>query len=242
MRPVPDCTYAFIKTHEGLRLDAYQDVAGVVTVGWGHVALGMKPGQTIPESLAELYLKGDVDTAAKSVCARLNEPVLTDLTDNQYAALIDFVFNLGPRPRAPLWKLINARDHAHVPAELMRWTYAGGNKVQGLVNRRADEVKLWSTAEPGSVPDEPSSAATRVEPTPALPAKSPFNLGHLIAGAIAALGGLAQGAKSVADTLSPYAEKSEFLQHAVAYAMTAGGIAAVVLAGLMWLKSKEAKS
>lgn len=246
VRPVPQCAYDFIKAHEGLRLVAYEDLAGVVTVGYGHVALGQKIGATITQSLADLYLKGDADSASKSVCARLSESVLLDLTENQYAALISFVFNMGPQPQATLWKLINARDHDHVPGELMRWVYAkdpaSGKevKVQGLVNRRAAEVALWSTDEPGSVDTAPSSAATRAMPTPPLKPKSPFSLGHVIAACTACAGGVSEGAKKVIDAATPF-NGSPVVQHILSYAETAGAVAAVLVALLLWKKSQEAK-
>lgn len=232
MRPAPQVAVDFIKARETCRLVAYLDVAGIVTVGWGHVAAGMKPGQTIPQSLADLYLAGDIDTAAKGVCARLSEPVLLDLTDNQYAALISFVFNEGPQPQATLWKAINARNHDAVPGELARWVYAKDPatgqevKVEGLVNRRAAETVLWSTAEPGSVPDAPSSAVTRSGDTSPLPARKQSLVSHAIACASVIGGYCGQYVaplKDAADKLAGYSG-SHLMAHVSEGLLTLGGV------------------
>jgi lysozyme len=41
-------------------------------------------------------------------------------------------------------KLLNQAQYAEVPNQLLRWTRAGGQVVQGLVNRRQNEIKLWN--------------------------------------------------------------------------------------------------
>jgi len=248
MRQIPQVAVDFIKAHESLRLVAYVDTAGVTTVGWGHIALGMRAGQTIPQSLADLYLSGDLDTAAKGVCARLSEPVLLDLTDNQYAALISFVFNEGPNPDATLWKVLNSRNHDAVPGQLMRWVYAkdpaSGRmfKVQGLVNRRTAEVALWSTEEPGSVPDEPSSATTRVGDTVALPAPRTSLKGHVIA-CVSVVGAActeyAKPVKDAADQLSAFSG-SHLIAHISEALLTVAGLATLAGLAAAMLKNRQA--
>lgn len=248
MRPIPPAAIDFIKAHEALRLTAYEDAAGIVTVGWGHVALGLKPGQTIPQSLAELYLAGDLEAAAKGVCARLAEPVLLDLTDNQYAALISFVFNEGPQPQAALWKAINAGHHDAAPGELARWVYAKDPKtgqevkLEGLVARRAAETVLWSTAEPGSAPDAPSSAATRVGATSPLPAKRQSLAGH-VAACVSVIGGAcaqyAAPVKDAADQLAAYSG-SHLMAHVSEALLTVGGVLLLVNLAATALKNRQA--
>jgi lysozyme len=238
MRAVPDCAVQFVKAHEGCKLTAYLDSGNLLTVGYGHTGTSVKAGQTIPQSMADLYLSEDLAVAAKRLCGVVSEPVLLELTDNQYAALISFVFNLGCQPAWTIWKTLNARDFDHVPEQMMRFVYCGGKKVQGLVNRRAAEVALWSTEEPGSVPDVPSSAVTRTEATPPLPAKT--DLAHVIGAATAAVGAVPVAAKAVSDAVSPYADKSPLVGHMIAILATVAAVATVVLLGLAWLKSKRA--
>jgi lysozyme len=68
------------------------------------------------------------------------------LNDNQFAALVSFVFNVGETAfaKSSLLKKLNAGDHAAVPKELMRWVKAAGIQMDGLVRRRLAESDLWT--------------------------------------------------------------------------------------------------
>ncbi len=46
--------------------------------------------------------------------------------------------------RSTLRRKVNREDHEEVPAEFMRWVWAGGRKLRGLVRRREDEAGLYS--------------------------------------------------------------------------------------------------
>ena len=74
------------------------------------------------------------------------------LSDGQYAALCDFVFNVGRTNFATstLLKSVNMQDHRDVPYQFLRWTKAGGRDVKGLKTRREAEVKLFFQGLPGS--------------------------------------------------------------------------------------------
>jgi len=71
--------------------------------------------------------------------------VESDLTDGQYGALCDFVFNVGVGNfrTSTLRKRVNARDFDRVPFEFRRWVYAGGRKLSGLAKRREKEISLF---------------------------------------------------------------------------------------------------
>jgi len=133
---------AHIKRWEGLRLSAYKDVVGIWTIGYGSTGTHVKPGMKITEAQAEKLLRDDLDRFEKSVERSVKVP----LTDNQFAALVSFAFNVGTGAfeRSTLLKKLNAGDYDAVPGQLMRWVNAGGKKVQGLVNRRAAEGGLWA--------------------------------------------------------------------------------------------------
>jgi lysozyme len=147
-RPVPEQALTLIKTSEGLKLDAYPDPATGAepwTIGYGHTGRDVHPGMTITQDQADALLDGDV---AKVVAAleRLVKPdVLTDLTDGQYAALIDFTFNLGAAALAGSTLLVdvNARKFDQVPGQIKLWTHANHKVMPGLVARRAAEAALW---------------------------------------------------------------------------------------------------
>lgn len=146
MRPVPPEAVALVKRFEGLWLKPYQDVAGVWTIGWGHeIRQGEDFGDGISEARAEEVLAADLLQAAGGVCRVVLAEVVPDLTEGQYAALIDFVFNEGEGHFASstMAKLINSRCFARAGGEFDRWDMADGRQIPGLLRRREAELALW---------------------------------------------------------------------------------------------------
>lgn len=125
-------------------LVAYQDGAGVWTIGWGHT-LGVHAGMTCTQEQAEAWLDSDLDDAEHAVCTFVTVP----LNDNEFDAMVSFAYNVGTQAfmTSTLLRKLNAGDRAAVPAEMARWnkiTVAGVKQVsQGLVNRRAAEAALF---------------------------------------------------------------------------------------------------
>ena len=68
------------------------------------------------------------------------------LTDGQFDALVSFTYNLGggALQRSTLRGKINREEHAEIPEQFMRWVWAGGRKLKGLVRRRAAEAGLYA--------------------------------------------------------------------------------------------------
>lgn len=130
-----------IKQHEGLRREAYLCPAGVLTIGYGHTR-DVHPNDRIFEGEAEVLLQEDVAVFEKAVSALVRVP----LNANQFSALVCFCFNVGMSgfARSTLLSLLNRGWYAQVPAQLLRWTKAGGREVPGLLNRRRDEMALWN--------------------------------------------------------------------------------------------------
>lgn len=136
-----------IKNAEGLRLEAYQDDAGVWTIGYGHTA-GVHPGTTITAAEADRYLLEDLAEAEATVAALVTVP----LTDNQFSALVSFVFNVGAEQfrQSTLLKLLNEGKTVDAAEQLSRWVHAGSAVLPGLVARRQAELALFT--EPDSSP------------------------------------------------------------------------------------------
>lgn len=149
MRPSP-AAYALIKEFEGLRLHAYQDSAGVWTIGWGHTG-DVRRGQSITVHQAEALLALDIGIAAAAVNRHVDAP----LSQGMFDALVSFTFNLGERRLAEstLLKKLNLRDYAAAANEFPKWVKATvrGKKVTlaGLVRRRAAERSLFLSQEAG---------------------------------------------------------------------------------------------
>lgn len=85
-----------IKGFEGLQLSAYQDVVGVWTIGYGHTKAAGDPiparGMKITADRAEAILRADLGQYEQAV----EQAVKVPLSDNQFAALVSFCFNVGP--------------------------------------------------------------------------------------------------------------------------------------------------
>lgn len=132
---------------EGVRLVAYQDVAGKWTIGYGHLitpADGLFPyGDRREITEAEALELFDADTATARAC--VDRLVGVPLTENQYAALVSFVFNVGcgAFQGSTLLRVLNDGDYVAAADQLDRWVNAGGVKVAGLVNRRQLEKEVF---------------------------------------------------------------------------------------------------
>jgi GH24 family phage-related lysozyme (muramidase) len=243
MRPIPPRAVELTAAHEGCRLDAYQDLVGVWTIGYGHTG-NVHGGQRIDEARARELLGDDLKTAAARLHAIVRREVIDELTDNQYAALLSFVFNLGAERRWTIWKRLNARQFDQVPLEMAKFVNAGGRKVQGLVARRADEVRLWSEGEPGSSAETLPSSFTRAEKTPPTPADPvpPARSAMLltsIAGAVAAGPPMVDQA---VQAVRPYAAHSHWVQQMLGVLAAVGASLAVASLILIYLQKRWARS
>lgn len=133
---------AHLKQWEGLKLSPYKDSAGLWTIGYGHLLKNGEWWDSITEAQASQLLAQDVGTAEDAV----NSLVKVTLSQPQFDALVSFVYNVGVGAfrRSTLLKLLNAGDYAGAAAQLPLWRKAGGQVIQGLVNRRASEVALFT--------------------------------------------------------------------------------------------------
>ena len=130
-----------IKEFEGLRLEAYRDAAGVLTIGYGHTGPDISPGDRITRYWAIELLKNDVARYEAEV-RRLK----VARTQGQFDALLSFAYNLGiDRLRSStLLKTIRCGgSRAAIRREFQRWVYAGGKRLSGLERRRQWEAKRF---------------------------------------------------------------------------------------------------
>ena len=130
-----------IKSFEGCRTVAYQDAVGVWTIGYGHT-IDVKEGMTITQHQCDVMLEVDIETYENYV----NEQVNVSLTQNQFDALVSWVYNLGPTNlrNSTMLKVLNAGKYDEVPYQMKRWNRAGGQVLKGLVIRREAEAELFN--------------------------------------------------------------------------------------------------
>lgn len=133
---------ALIKQAEGIKLKAYQCPAGVWTIGHG-TTRNVKPGMTITMQQAQDMLIEDVRTFERAVESAVKVP----LNQNQFDALVSFVYNIGigAFQKSTLLGYLNAGAYGAAAGQFGRWVKAGGVTLNGLVKRRAAEAQLFNT-------------------------------------------------------------------------------------------------
>ena len=131
-----------IKDFEGLELNAYKCAAGVWTIGYGHTK-DVQEGNVISALKANEMLQNELVEYENYV----NTLVTVPLNQNQFDALVSWVYNLGSSnfQASTMLKVINAGgEMIGVPAQIMRWNKAGGKVLEGLTRRRQAEADLFS--------------------------------------------------------------------------------------------------
>ncbi len=183
-----------IKEYEGLRLDAYPDPGskdGVPwTIGYGH-AVGVAKGDKITAAKAEEFLLEDL----KQTFGVIGEYVKPELNENQYAALVSFVFNIGETlfKKSSVLKYINEDKLDSVPGRMALYRLNDGKVMAGLVRRRTAEGALWmQTVNVHAAPPDQGSNTPAKPDTP----KKPWDWGATTA-FITLLAGLSDQAKKL---------------------------------------------
>lgn len=172
---INDKGLALIKEYEGLVLTAYPDPGSKDgepwTIGYGHTR-GVKKGDVTTAAQAEKWLLEDLG----ATYAIIDKYVKVGLNENQYSALVSFVFNIGEAlfAKSSVLKNINAGKLDTVPGRMALYRLNDGKVMKGLVRRRAAEGVLWmETVNVHSAPVDQGSN------TPAKPdnPKKPFDWG-----------------------------------------------------------------
>ena len=132
-----------ITQHEGVEHKVYLDPVSVPTVCAGHTATVTRKdvGREYTDAQCSELLQADTRTAQRGVARLVKVPV----TQNQYDALVDFVFNVGEGNLASstLLRKLNSGDCHGAAAEFPRWNKAKGRVLNGLTKRRAWERSLF---------------------------------------------------------------------------------------------------
>ena len=127
-----------IKKWEGLRLKAYKCSAGRWTIGYGHTT-GVTKDLTCIQEQADAWLYSDCQNAMSAVN---RWDTVYKWSQHEFDALVSFTFNCGSANLKNLLKN-GTRSRAEIEKYLPMYRKAGGRVVQGLINRRNDELKLF---------------------------------------------------------------------------------------------------
>ena len=148
-----------IKYFEGCPTDAdgnvvsYRCAANKATIGYGSLKLidgsPVKDGMKISKQDAEDLLAHELHEYESYI----NNMVEPDLKQNEFDALVSWVFNLGPSNlrASTLLKVLNSKDFNDVPNQIKRWNKVGGVPNEGLTKRRNAEALLFEGKEWGKV-------------------------------------------------------------------------------------------
>lgn len=133
-----------IKKFEGFRAIAYLCPAGVWTVGYGTTRINgnaVKEGTKITTDEADVFLEQDL----KSFEDAVNKTVNVALTQNQFDALVCFVYNVGVGnfKKSTLLKKLNASHFSEAADEFLKWDKSKGKALPGLTRRRSAERSLF---------------------------------------------------------------------------------------------------
>ncbi|MFJ1431362.1 lysozyme [Capnocytophaga canimorsus] len=136
-----------IKKWEGFRSSPYLDAAKVPTIGYGTTFYpnGKKVtmrDKSITEQEAEAYLRAVIAQFERVV----NRLVTSKINQNQFDALVSFVYNVGSGnfQKSTLLKLVNENpNHPDIGNWFLKYNKASGRELKGLTNRRNDEATLY---------------------------------------------------------------------------------------------------
>jgi GH24 family phage-related lysozyme (muramidase) len=144
LRPISVTALEIVEHFEGYSPVLYTCPAGKPTIGYGHVV----PKHDLPDfqkpitkEKARQILMMDMTYAQQAVDRLVKVP----LTQNQYDALVSFVFNVGETAfaKSTLLRQLNKRRYQEAAVEFMRWIHADGKPLNGLIRRRRAEQELF---------------------------------------------------------------------------------------------------
>lgn len=146
---------ALLTQWEGKRDIVYADSAGLPTIGVGHLLTKdeLTSGKILIFGVAIKYHDGLTDSQIDRLLTQdlagsegaVNSGIGAPLNQNQFDALVSFVFNVGRVAffQSTLRKVLNDKKYHEVPPQLRRWNRSGGKIIKGLIARRENEIRLF---------------------------------------------------------------------------------------------------
>lgn len=148
-----------IKEFEDLILTPYPCPSGYPTIGYGHLIKNTENfNKGISLSEAEFILDADIIIANQAITRLIRVP----LNNNQRAALIVFVFNVGAGAfqASTLRQKLNRGEYNDAADQFQRWVYGVGRILPGLVRRRHVERALFLMKEVANSNRPPAPLST----------------------------------------------------------------------------------
>lgn len=138
-----------IKEFEGFSSKPYLCPAGLPTIGYGNTFYPNGKRVTLEDSS---ITKKEATQILENVAQRdfgitINKLVIVPLNQNQYDALVSFVYNIGVEAfsKSTLLNKLNKGDYLEASKEFKKWNKMGGKVLAGLTKRREKEKILFIT-------------------------------------------------------------------------------------------------
>lgn len=131
-----------IKSFEGFSHVTYICPGGYRTIGYGHL---MRDDEDYPHGISKFEAEQMLGLEVRQAERAIHRLIEVPLSQGQVDALVSFVYNLGSGAlqRSTLRRKINREEHEEVPQELLKWVWAGGRKLNGLIRRRQAEGLMY---------------------------------------------------------------------------------------------------
>ena len=209
-------------------------VLGTLSIGYGHTGADVHIGLVWTQAQADAAQITDLASAEDAVQAALDEGHVR-MTDNQFGATTDFVFNCGAREfaRSTARKLIVAGKLDAVPAEFQRFIYSKGKKMAGLVTRRAKESLLYDTPDTATI-TLPAVTEPSITPDP-VATQRVWSSKAVIGACVAGVSTVCSYAPDLGHTLNETASQLQPLAdygHALKLAFLGCSLGGIVLGGV----------
>ena len=139
--------YNLICEFEGLKLKPYLCSAKIPTIGYGNTYYpNGKRVTLLDDAITKEYAFEIFKTIADKFAKRVDDMVTSEITQNQFNALVSFAYNVGTGAFATstLLKKVNVNPNdATIKNEFLKWVRANKKVIQGLVNRRNKEALIY---------------------------------------------------------------------------------------------------
>ena len=135
-----------IKSFEGCKLKAYQCSAKKWTIGYGNTFFEDGTPVVAGNAISQQKAEDMFELIANEFAAKVAKLVTSNVTDNQFGALVSFAYNCGVvnLQKSTLLKKVNANHNdPSIKAEFLKWNKASGKVLAGLTRRREAESNLY---------------------------------------------------------------------------------------------------
>lgn len=135
-----------------------------------NIGPGLTKGVTESTKWTQAQIDAALDAELKETEDCVDRAVKVPIGQNERTVLISFAYNIGVSGflHSSVLSVLNAGHHEQVPSRLSLYVNAKGVRVQGLINRRNQEIALWNR--PDNHPPLPVEAvsAGKADPHPAI--------------------------------------------------------------------------